>query len=213
MKFNNIQLYSEKKDAKRMLESGADLILLDDNELSKYNQGQLEILDIYNENATRIGASSRKAYIKLGFITRAVHIFVFNEKGELYLQKRSANKDTYPGYYAPSVAGHVGLGETSELSAYRELEEEIGIRIPLTYFGTFKCFQPKNIVNQIYDFYIGFSKQSIQLDKNEAESGTFYPWKYVLNEMDKEKFVPALKQEINRFREDIQAELGKNHFT
>lgn len=211
MNFKNIQLFSRVGDAKKMLDSGADLILLDESELEKYTQNAVEILDIYNEGNTRIGAASRKAYIKLGLITHAVHAFIFNEKGEVYLQKRAPNKDTYPGYYAPSVAGHVGLGEASNISAAREMEEEIGLKIPLTFVGSFKCFQPENIVNQFYDFYIGFSSQPIRLDVKEAEAGGFYSWSRVMNELDHTNFVPALKKELELFGPQIQAEIMKRN--
>ncbi|MCX6732428.1 MAG: NUDIX domain-containing protein [Candidatus Roizmanbacteria bacterium] len=60
-------------------------------------------------------------------IHRAINIALFNSKGQLVLQKRSTQKDLYPGYYALSSTGHVSKGETYEEAAVRELKEEMGV--------------------------------------------------------------------------------------
>jgi isopentenyldiphosphate isomerase len=58
---------------------------------------------------------------------RAVHILLFNSKGELFLQKRSMSKDEQPGKWDSSAAGHVDSGETYIDCAQREIAEELGI--------------------------------------------------------------------------------------
>lgn len=56
-----------------------------------------------------------------------VHLHVFNREGEIYLQKRSAEKDILPGYWDTAVGGHVADGETPEEALVREAREEIGL--------------------------------------------------------------------------------------
>src|SRR5262249_22085291 len=68
---------------------------------------------------------------------RAVHIFVFNSRGELLLQKRSAHKDEYPNCYTSSASGHLAAGESYERAAPRELEEELGLCAPLERLAKF----------------------------------------------------------------------------
>ena len=62
------------------------------------------------------------------------------DKGtEVLLQKRSANKDSYPGLYDTSSAGHVIAGDAPIVSAIRELHEELGINATignLNYIGS-----------------------------------------------------------------------------
>jgi isopentenyldiphosphate isomerase len=58
---------------------------------------------------------------------KVVHVLVFNENGELLLQKRSMNKDVAPGKWDTSVGGHVPNGENLITAAIREMEEELGI--------------------------------------------------------------------------------------
>jgi mutator protein MutT len=58
---------------------------------------------------------------------RVIHVLVFNEQGELLLQKRSMHKDVAAGKWDTSVGGHVNAGETLEKAVRRETEEELGI--------------------------------------------------------------------------------------
>lgn len=58
---------------------------------------------------------------------RAVHILVFNDLGQLFLQKRSLLKDLNAGLWDTSAAGHVDADEDYEFSAQREIFEELGI--------------------------------------------------------------------------------------
>jgi len=62
---------------------------------------------------------------------RAVHAFVFNRSGELYLQKRSRWKDRHPLLWDSSAAGHLEADETYDAAAARELHEELGIKAKL----------------------------------------------------------------------------------
>lgn len=64
-------------------------------------------------------------------IHRAIGIVIFNKMGQILMQKRSKNKDLYPNLYTISTSGHVDKGETYHQAAKRELQEELGINIPL----------------------------------------------------------------------------------
>ncbi len=58
---------------------------------------------------------------------RAVHVFVFNAVGELFLQKRSRWKDVCPLLWDSSAAGHVNAGQDYAETAAREVQEELGV--------------------------------------------------------------------------------------
>ena len=68
-----------------------------------------------------------------GCIHRAVELFIYNSKGQILLQKRSATKDTRPGWWSTSVGGHVAKGETYEQAMKREINEELGVEIPVRF--------------------------------------------------------------------------------
>lgn len=62
-----------------------------------------------------------------GLLHRAVHVLVFDPEGRLYLQRRSAAKDSHPGKWTSSASGHLDPGEDYLPAARRELAEELGL--------------------------------------------------------------------------------------
>lgn len=89
-----------------------------------------ERFDVVDAADCMIGAETRGNVHALGLRHRAVHVFVFNGAGEIFLQKRSRWKDKQPGKWDSSAAGHVDSGETYAMAATRELKEELGIENP-----------------------------------------------------------------------------------
>jgi 16S rRNA (adenine1518-N6/adenine1519-N6)-dimethyltransferase len=86
-----------------------------------------EILEIVDEMDLVVGNATRKTIHDNDLIHRAVHIFLFNPNGEIFVQKRSARKDRHPLKVDSSAAGHVSPGEAYLEAANRELKEELSI--------------------------------------------------------------------------------------
>ncbi|MCL4491725.1 MAG: NUDIX domain-containing protein [Nitrospirae bacterium] len=88
-----------------------------------------EMLEIVNSEGITIGVAPRsEIHGNPSLLHKVVHVLVFNDKGELLLQKRSGNKDVAPGTWDTSVGGHVSPDENLETAAQREMEEELGVR-------------------------------------------------------------------------------------
>lgn len=90
-----------------------------------------ELLYEVDEQDKVIGPRSRGELHRLRIRHRAVHILVFNQRNQLFLQQRSLLKDVSPGLWDTSAAGHVDYGEHYADSAVRELREELGIEVPI----------------------------------------------------------------------------------
>ncbi|MCB0474867.1 MAG: NUDIX domain-containing protein [Flavobacteriaceae bacterium] len=89
-----------------------------------------EILDILDENGNYTGQSlSKKIIHQKGYFHPTVHVWIFDQTGQVLLQKRAEAKDTFPGLWDVSVAGHIDAGEPIKKAAQREVEEEIGLLI------------------------------------------------------------------------------------
>ena len=88
-----------------------------------------EIFDIVDERDEVVGRKPRSEVHRLGLQHRAVHVLVFNARGELFLQKRSMQKDCFPGAWDSSAAGHLDSGESYDDCAVRELREELGLSV------------------------------------------------------------------------------------
>lgn len=86
-----------------------------------------EIFDIVNEHDQVIGQMPRSRVHAEGHKHRAVHVLVFNARGDLFLQKRSMLKDNFPGVWDSSASGHLDTGEDYDACAVREVREEIGL--------------------------------------------------------------------------------------
>jgi isopentenyl-diphosphate Delta-isomerase len=86
-----------------------------------------EIFDVVDDHDEVIGQRSRREVHRLGLKHRAIHVLVFNRRGEVFLQKRSMTKDTFPGAWDSSASGHLDTREDYDACAVRELREEIGL--------------------------------------------------------------------------------------
>lgn len=87
-----------------------------------------EIFDVVDEQDQVIRQASRYDVHEQNLRHRAVHIFVFNEEGDLFLQRRSRWKDKHPLQWDSSAAGHVEAGHSYDDTAPREVLEEIGVQ-------------------------------------------------------------------------------------
>ena len=94
------------------------------------NHAPTEWLDIVDSQDRIIGAAPRGIVHKKAYMHRAVHIMLSNSAGEVFVQRRSHDKDTNPGLWDTSCAGHIDSGESVTIGALRELSEELGITIP-----------------------------------------------------------------------------------
>ena len=97
-----------------------------------------ELLDVVNDNDEVITVKRRGDIHAQGLMHRAVHILLFNSRGELFLQKRSLSKDEQPGKWDSSAAGHVDSGEDYLDCARREIGEELGIVVDRPLQALFK---------------------------------------------------------------------------
>lgn len=96
------------------------------------NGKPMELFDILNEDGTISGiVRERGVAHREGSLHQTVHTWIVrrNEKSgwDVLLQKRSADKDSNPGCYDISSAGHISAGDEPLESAVREMEEELGL--------------------------------------------------------------------------------------
>lgn len=103
------------------------------NEYIYRREQEMEYLDIRDKDGNLTGEVKERSLVhEDGDIHGTSHVWIVrkNDKGscDLLLQKRSENKDAFPGCYDISSAGHLPAGQDYLESALRELEEELGIK-------------------------------------------------------------------------------------
>jgi isopentenyl-diphosphate Delta-isomerase len=88
-----------------------------------------EIFDVVNDRDEVISQASRSEVHRRKLHHRAVHVLIFNFRGQVFLQKRSMAKDCFPGTWDSSASGHLNQGEDYDACAFREVREELGVQL------------------------------------------------------------------------------------
>lgn len=146
----------------------------------------MEYLDIVDENGEPTGEIiSRQEAHEKGIRHRTSHVWILRKKEgklQILLQKRSKNKDSFPGCYDISSAGHIPAGQGYVESALRELQEELGCMAAaeqLIYCGKrsfrFKrefhgrTFQDHQ-VSSVFVLWLDWEEDAFTLQEEEVES-------------------------------------------
>jgi 16S rRNA (adenine1518-N6/adenine1519-N6)-dimethyltransferase len=132
-----------------------------------------EIFDVVDAEDRILGQAPRSEVHARRLLHRAVHIFVFNGRGELLIHRRSATKDECPLKFTSSASGHLHAGEDYDTAAERELAEELSLRAPLQFLvklpaGPTTSFEHSALYRTVTDTPPTFLA-------DEILSGAFYP--------------------------------------
>lgn len=90
-----------------------------------------ERFDIYDEDLNPAGTATRSETHANGYWHRTFHCWLTRRadgRQTVLFQRRQAGKDTNPGCYDITAAGHLSAGETMR-EAVRELKEELGVSV------------------------------------------------------------------------------------
>jgi len=133
-----------------------------------------EIFDIVNERDEVVGQNTRREVHALGLWHRAVHVLVFNARGEVFLQKRSMKKDLAAGKWDSSASGHLDTGEAYDACAVREVREEIGLTLAPPPERLFKIDACRETGWEFCWVYHGASEGPFTLHPDEIETGGWF---------------------------------------
>lgn len=152
----------------------------------------MELLDIVDINGEPTGETvEREAAHQYGIRHRTSHVWIFrnhNGQTQVLLQKRSREKDSYPGCYDISSAGHIPAGEDFLESAVRELREELGVDAAaeeLIYCGSRRFeYREKfhgrefwdNQVSNVYALQRNMEAEEFILQESEVDSVLWMDW-------------------------------------
>ncbi len=147
---------------------------------------------------------------KDGLLHRAFSIFVFNTKGECLIQQRAAGKYHSAGKWANSCCGHPRPGETASSAAVRRLEEEVGLRVDLT-FG-FKSrylahLDRGMIENEIPHLYFGCTDDPPVLNPAEVQGVKWRTLEELAEDVAaaRDEYAAWLKHYLSAHRAEIAA--------
>jgi isopentenyldiphosphate isomerase len=128
----------------------------------------IEFLDLVDEQDNVIGIEERNLAFQKGRKNiRVINIFIYTSENKIIVPLRSENRRIFPNCYDFSVGGFVTSGDSYEFTAYKELEEELGIKnVLLEEIGYFNpqdintaCFS--KLYKLVYDGPINYDKNGI----------------------------------------------------
>ncbi|WP_042722535.1 isopentenyl-diphosphate Delta-isomerase [Flavobacterium sp. B17] len=107
-----------------------------------------------------------------GLLHRAFSVFLFNNKGEMLLQKRASGKYHSPLKWTNAVCSHPRMEETYLEGAKRRVKEELGIETDLS--EKFSFIYKADVGNGLWEHeldhvFVGTFEDEFHLNKEEVE--------------------------------------------
>lgn len=149
-----------------------------------------------------LGSLPRADLRERGLIGRGTYILLFNSAGELCVHRRTLSKAIYPGYWDVAAGGMVQADESYELSAARELEEELGVSgVALAAHERFFFDQPDNrlwcaVFSAVWD-------GPLKLQPEEVLEARFLSIDQVLRETTEKPYCPDSLAALKRYLEGV----------
>jgi isopentenyldiphosphate isomerase len=159
----------------------------------------LEMFPLVDKDGKVIGKATRKECHSGSFLLHpVVHLHVFNSKKELYLQKRSMDKDIQPGKWDTSVGGHIDYGEEVTEALLREAGEELGINNFTPVFMQ-KYVHTSAVESELVYSYYTIYDGMITPDPSEICEGKFWSISEIEHAMQDDIFTSNFKEEFSTF--------------
>lgn len=163
---------------------------------------QEEIFPLVDEQGNVIGQATRsQCHSGSKLLHPVIHLHVFNQKGQLFMQKRSATKDIQPNKWDSSVGGHIDLDETPQQAAQREAGEEIGL-YNLTIHYLDKYIIETDIERELTYCFYTITDQNPQIDMKEVSDGRFWEIAEISQQLGKGIFTPNFELDFTHFLSD-----------
>lgn len=131
----------------------------------------MEEVILVNENDEVLGAAEKLLAHQTGQLHRAFSIFLYNNEGQMLLQKRADGKYHSAGLWTNACCSHPRPGEDTLAAANRRLEEELGIKTSLSFLFSFQyeAQLENNLTEHEFDHvFVGYTNDKPQVDSNEV---------------------------------------------
>ena len=155
-----------------------------------------EMVILVDQHDRQIGVEEKMKVHREGKLHRAFSVFVFNENGEMLLQKRAPTKYHSGGLWTNACCSHPRPGETVEQAASRRLQEEMGFTCILkkTFHFVYKAELDQGLIEHEFDHvFIGHYDAATQSSDFTPNSKEVVDYRWV--------GVDTLKRDVQTFPE------------
>jgi isopentenyl-diphosphate delta-isomerase len=136
----------------------------------------MELVILVDENDNEMGALEKMDAHINGVLHRAFSVFIFNSKGEMLLQQRSAIKYHSAGLWTNACCSHPRPGEKTSEAAKRRLKEELGFTVSLNHLFafTYKAEFDNGLIEHEFDHvYTGIYEGPIEIVPEEVQAYSY----------------------------------------
>lgn len=165
------------------------------------NGKKMELLDVLDESGQKTGQTRERSLVHAyGTWHATSHVWIIQKRPDggmnVLLQKRSKDKDSFPGCWDISSAGHIPAGSDFRESAVRELQEELGLTVRpeelnlLDYIRLEKdqVFYGKPFIDRqisaVFVYEWDGEAEELKLQQSEIEAVRFMDYEECLRELE-----------------------------
>ncbi len=148
-----------------------------------------------------------------GKLHRAFSLFLFNEDGELLLQRRGEGKRLWPGFWSNSCCSHPRRGESMDTATARRLRDELNIETSLEHLYSF-CytadFGDAGSENELCHVYLGRIESEVRPNDSEIAAIRFVSARALDRELLQSpgRFTPWFQQEWRELAAKLSQQAG-----
>lgn len=165
-----------------------------------------EYLDVLDEKGKSLGIKKSKDEVhRDGDWHATIQVWTINSEGQTLMQKRATTKQSSPGAWDHSCAGHISTGENPDDAVLREFEEELGIKIKLEdlnfmFFHKIQHIEQNgkylnNQINHLYLIIKDINIDAIILDQNEVSEVKWFDFDELIEHVENETMQFCLKKD------------------
>lgn len=156
------------------------------------------------ENGIVIGRSSRSYCHNNALLHPAIHLYIIDRNGDIYLHRRASSKNLYPLRWDSAAGGHVCYGETFVETLYRKADEVLN----------YSKFNPTNLGTFVYEadgdrelvsIFACIGHPEIHPNFKEESEGRWWTQEEISDNLGKDIFTPDFESEFKEIRSALNA--------
>ena len=144
----------------------------------------MELVDLLNNRKELTGETCERNAVPDGKYRLSIHIWIVNDKNEILIQQRSANRKKFPNMWT-NTGGACIAGETSIETVFRELKEELDITPSIDNLELIASYKREKDYVDVWILKQNINITDLKFNDNEVQDAkwvTVEEWKKLLIE-------------------------------
>ena len=144
----------------------------------------MEVVDLLNNRKELTGETCERNAVPDGKYRLSIHIWIVNDKNEILIQQRSANRKKFPNMWT-NTGGACIAGETSIETVFRELKEELDITPSIDNLELIASYKREKDYVDVWILKQNINITDLKFNDNEVQDAkwvTVEEWKKLLIE-------------------------------